>query len=113
MPGSYRGANEGFGCCSLSFAVSPDSSTIQNVSIPSTTLTCSLAQPNLSSTVAIASIPISSDGSYTFNGHVHGPNTSGNSRINGIWREDITYANSDTGYYCSSNNNSYYAVFQP
>jgi hypothetical protein len=130
-PGSYSGFTEGGSVANISFDVSSDSATIENVSIPSTSLACSPVEPNLSSHITFASIPINTDGSftydesqsgivngepatitYTFNGHVHGPNSSGKTRINGIWREDVTYANSGTSYYCSTNNQSYAAVHQ-
>ena len=91
------------------FTVSSRQRDDRNVSIPSTSLECS-PSGNLSSDIEIASIPIGPDGSftfeeshsgpgdsetitYTFNGHVHGPSTAGNTRIDGIWRENITYAN--------------------
>jgi hypothetical protein len=92
---------------------------------------CSPAEPNVSSAIAIPSIPIDPDGSFaykqsqsgivngqaatitfTFNGHVHGPNTSGKTRIDGIWREDVTYANNGTSFYCTSNNESFAATQQ-
>jgi hypothetical protein len=130
-PGSYSGFTEGGSVANISFDVSSDSATIENVSIPSTSLACSPVEPNLSSHITFASIPINTDGSFTYdesqsgivngepatitytsNGHVHGPNSSGNTRINGIWREDVTYANSGTSYYCSTNNQSYAAVHQ-
>ncbi|HZD86485.1 MAG TPA: hypothetical protein VE088_00590, partial [Gaiellaceae bacterium] len=129
-PGTYTGYTERSCCSSIHFTVASGSSTIDNVSIPSTSLACSPAEPNLSSAVTIASIPINSDGSFsstttqtglvgnqpatitfTFDGYVHGPNTSGDSRINGIWREDITYADNGTSYYCTTNNQSYRAVW--
>jgi hypothetical protein len=129
-PGSYGGSTENQSCCSVFFTVSADSSAIQNVTI-STSLMCSPAEPNVSSAIAIPSIPIDPDGSFaykqsqsgivngqaatitfTFNGHVHGPNTSGKTRINGIWREDVTYANNGTSFYCTSNNESFAATQQ-
>ncbi len=132
-PGSYTGDTEvEVNTPHVYFAVSSDSATIEKVSIPSipsTSLECS-PSGSVSSEIVIASIPIGSDGSftyeeshsglvgsepatitYTFNGHVHGPNTSGDTRINGIWREDITYANDGTSYDCTTNNQSYSAVF--
>ena len=127
-PGNYSGSTEFNNSSDFTFAVSSDSSTIENVSRPSTSLPCSPVQPNVSSNVTIASIPIASDGSftyhesqtgmvagqpatitYTFNGHVHGRNGSGQTRINGIWREDVTYADNGSAYYCTSNDMSYAA----
>jgi hypothetical protein len=39
---------------------------------------------------------------YTFNGHVHGIDSSGTQRFAGQFREDITY-NNGTSYTCTSN----------
>jgi hypothetical protein len=128
-PGSYVGDTERSDGSSVYFTVSSDSATIENVSIPSTSLECS-PSGILSSDIEIASIPIGPDGSftfeeshsgpgdsetitYTFNGHVHGPSTAGHTRIDGIWRENITYANNGATYSCTTNNQSYSALFQP
>ena len=127
-PGSYTGDSER-ATPYLYFTVPSGSATLENVSIPSTSLECS-PSGTVSSDVAIASIPIGSDGSftydksqsgtidsqpatitYTFDGHVHGPNTSGDTRIDGIWREDVTYANNGITYGCTSNDESFAAVF--
>ena len=129
-PGSYTGNTNQTGNPVVDFSVSSDSTTIENVSI-SASLECS-PSGSVNTDIKIASIPIDADGSFTydetqsgtidgepatityiFDGHVHGPNTSGDTRIDGIWREDITFADNGTSYYCTSNNESYAAVFQP
>jgi hypothetical protein len=131
-PGSYTGRSQNSASNDVSFYVSPNGGSIEDVEIyPAANPACTPSGSVNPTYVGISSIPINSDGSfsstttqtglvsnepatftYTFNGHVHGPNSSGKTRINGIWREDVTYANSGTSYYCSTNNQSYAAVHQ-
>jgi hypothetical protein len=131
-PGSYTGRSQNSASNDVSFYVSPNGGSIEDVEIyPAANPACTPSGSVNPAYVGISSIPINSDGSfsstttqtglvgnepatftYTFNGHVHGPNSSGKTRINGIWREDVTYANSGTSYYCTTNNQSYGAVHQ-
>jgi hypothetical protein len=116
-PGTYSG--DGY-----MFHVSTDSSQVQNVSLASgyhTVLACAPGGATLNDTsFSIPQISIGADGSfsgtamqagtangfpatftYTFSGHFHGTNSSGNERAAGSLREDVTYTNG-TAYSCTT-----------
>jgi hypothetical protein len=121
LPGSYSGsATSSNGGQNVSLYVSSDGSQIQDV-VLNTYLTCSPSAPAFNGNLHVASIPIQSDGSfsytamesgnydnvaatftYTFNGHFHGLNASGQQRLSGQVREDISY-NNGASINCSSN----------
>jgi hypothetical protein len=130
-PGSYTALDNGLGYSVGSFAVSPDGGSIASVAIdpgirPSCTPNATIDYVHLS----IASIPINNGSfsfittktglvgsdhatfTYTFNGYIHGLNGNGKARINGTWREDVTYADSGVAHYCTTNNHSYAATHQ-
>lgn len=112
-----------------SFYVSSDGTQVQNVVVPNVSLECSPSTNLASQQIAIASIPISADGSfsstttqtgvigstsakftYTFDGQFHGPNAQGARRVAGIFREDVTYGGA-TLYSCTSNTQAWNATF--
>ena len=117
-PGSYSGStHQGYG---LSFYVAADSTKMQNVSIPTVGIGCTPTS-SFADQLNVASIPIGADGSftstttqtgvlsgapatftYTFNGHFHGTTSSGDERVGGQLREDITF-NNGIPYSCTSN----------
>jgi hypothetical protein len=116
-PGSYSGSSSQSGL--VTFAVSSDATQLQNVTV-GTGLTCSPTFNFGGSQVTFASIPIGTDGSfsdqttvagtvdnvpaqftYTFAGHFHGTNTSGDERSAGQVREDVTF-NNGTAHTCTS-----------
>ena len=128
--GTYSGAPTYFYASNnLSFYVSSDGAELQNVVVPNVALGCTPSGNLNGQQIAIASIPVAADGSfsstttqtgvvgntpakftYTFNGQLHGPNSDGLQRVAGIFREDITYG-SGTTYSCTSNNQAWTATF--
>jgi hypothetical protein len=123
QPGSYAGSGS-------SFSVSPDSAQLQDVTLYAglDNLGCTPSGRFQDSTFNIPSMAIAADGSfagtatqtgvedgspatftYTFSGHFHGTDASGDERAAGTWRENITY-NSGTAYTCTSNTNPWSAT---
>ncbi len=107
-------------------------STIQNVMSSSFEVDCLPSGSVSGQTIDIASIPINSNGSftssttqtgiangesatltYTFNGYFHGPNSSGDAQVTGIWREDISYTNGATSFSCTTKNDAFSATYRP
>src|SRR5207302_732908 len=106
--GSYSGrTSQGWG---VSFYVSSDHSSVQNVSIPTVGLSCSPGGATPSDQLAFASVAIAADGSisatksqsgvfagfpakftYSFQGNFHGAGSSGAPRAAGSFRETVTY----------------------
>jgi len=123
QPGSYAGSGS-------SFSVSPDSAQLQDVTLYAglDNLGCTPSGRFQDSTFNIPSMAIAADGSfagtatqtgvedgspatftYTFSGHFHGTDASGDERAAGTWRENITY-NRGTAYTCTSNTNPWSAT---
>jgi hypothetical protein len=116
-PGSYSGTtHQGY---AASFYVSADSTHLQDVSIPTVVIGCTPTN-NFTDQLDVASIPIAGDGSftstttqsgvlsgapamftYTFSGHFHGTTATGDERVGGQLREDISF-NNGTSYSCTS-----------
>ena len=113
----------------MSFHVSADGKQVQDVTIAgSDNLACTPGGGFQDNTFTIPSIPIAADGSfsgkatqngvhggnpatftYTFSGHFHGTDTSGEERAAGTWRDDVTY-NNGTAYSCTSDTNPWSAT---
>jgi hypothetical protein len=107
----------------VSFYVSSNGTELQNVVVPNIGLSCSPSGNLSSQQIAIASIPIAADGSFsstttqtgvignkpatftdTFSGQFHATN------VTGSFREDITYG-SGTVYNCTTNAQAWTATF--
>jgi hypothetical protein len=108
----------------VAFYVSGDSQQIQDVTVSRVNLSCSNGSSTYDDNFTIPSAAINSEttfsGSssqstatetitYTFNGHFHGLNTSGNQRAAGQVSEVIAYT-SGGGFTCTSNNLSWTAA---
>jgi hypothetical protein len=122
--GSYSGPPTYFYASgNVSFYVSTDATELQNVVVPNVSLTCSPSGSLSSQQIAITSIPIAADGSFsatttqtgdigskpatfteTFSGQFHATN------VTGTFREDISYG-SGTIYSCTSNTQAWTATF--
>jgi len=132
--GSYGGVNSlAISFNGVTLSVSLDSTQLQDVTIGAVALACTPSTPNPNpspwGSFSIATIPISTDGSfsgtatqtgvaggapvhitYTFAGHFHGRNTSNKERIAGMFREDISYDGAAT--VCTSGNQYWSATQQ-
>jgi hypothetical protein len=116
LPGSYTGDDsEGYG---LSFQVSADSEQVQNISVGDVGMSCSNGSNQIDAHFSIPSATITSGTSftgssvvtdptetitYTFTGHFHGLNTSGNQRAAGQLSE-VIQTTTGTSVTCTSNN---------
>ena len=114
--GSYTGTNpQGIGGGDVDFNVSP-SGNLQDVVVETTKLGCAPSR-EFYNHFEMAEVTVAADGAfpqelkqtsvietaykefneahitYTFSGHVHGAGVSGEQRIAGVYREDITYNN--------------------
>ncbi len=119
--GSYSGTHTGSGGYSnaLTFYVNPEETTIQDVEMPVVDLPCTPSGSGYYE-FHVSEIPVNADGSftlstseervvegaeakvtYTFDGHLHGFNSSGQERIAGSFREDLTY-NNGASHSCTS-----------
>ncbi len=130
--GSYTGTDpQGIGGGSVDFDVSP-SGNLQDVVVETTKLGCAPSR-EFYNHFEMAEVTVAADGAfsqevkqtsiietaykefneahitYTFSGHVHGAGASGEQRIAGVYREDITY-NNGTQYTCSTSNQSWTAT---
>jgi hypothetical protein len=124
--GSYSGyeSQNGNG---MSFSVSADQKHLQNVSVPLVGLDCSPGNGGINDHLLIASVPVSSTGSfdstttqtgtisglpatftYTFRGNFHGVDAAGAERAAGTYTETITYTDS-TVRDCTSDSQWWYA----
>ncbi len=115
----------------VAFYVSPGGN-LQDVAIQTTRLGCGPTK-EIYDHFEMAEVPVATDGSfsqhgeqegmvetaykeyepahfaYSFSGHVHGAGASGEQRIAGVYREDITYDNG-TKHECSTSNQSWTAT---
>ncbi|HWF34385.1 MAG TPA: hypothetical protein VG295_03410 [Solirubrobacteraceae bacterium] len=124
VPGTYSGSGAYAG---VGFSASAGGTELDNVSVTSVYLPC-MPSGALSNHITLPTVAIAADGSfsssstetgvinstpatftYTFNGHFHGPSSSGVPRVAGMFREDITYGNGTT-YTCTSNDQSWSGV---
>jgi PKD domain len=125
--GSYSGSTwPGYG---LTFSVSSDQTTVENITIPTVYLDCTPGNAEPDTELTIASATIGSDGSfsgsatdtgvfesepatfsYTFRGNFHSLNASGVERAAGTFEVTVTYTNGST-YTCSSNEETWNATF--
>lgn len=112
----------------VSFSVVAGAKSIQNVSIPVVDEGCVPASSLATNSFAIETIPVNSSGAfkakqatpgkifgnpatitYTFNGHFHGMTSTGERRVAGLLREDISYTEKGTEYACTSNYQAWWA----
>ena len=116
LPGSYGGGDsQGY---SVSFSVSADSQQVQNIAVNEVGLSCSNGTSAGDAHFSIPSATITSDTgftgtsvvtdptetiTYTFTGHFHGLNTSGNQRAAGQLSE-VIQTTTGTSVTCTSNN---------
>lgn len=121
-PGSYSGLPVYFYASgNPSFQISQDGSQLQNIVVPTVDVRCTPCGNLSSQPIAIVSIPIAADGSFTstttqtgvinnmratftysFDGQFRGPNSKGVPRLAGTFREDIRYGSATTDS-CRSN----------
>jgi Divergent InlB B-repeat domain len=129
--GSYSGSaeatNVGGDTGSVKFSVSGGGTAIDNLEVSAYEL-CDPTAPTFLNTFTVASIPIESNGSFsyngstngtydssaatfmlTFEGHLHGLNSSGNQRVAGQLTETVSYG-SGTTYSCTSDLQSWTAT---
>ena len=129
--GSYSGSGEttdlGGDTGSVKFSVSGGGTAIDNLEVSAYEL-CDPTAPTFVNTFAVSSIPIESNGSFsynastsgtydssaatfmlTFQGHFHGLDSSGNQRVAGQYTATVTYG-SGTTYSCTSDLQSWKAT---
>jgi PKD domain len=125
--GTYSGSTwQGYG---LTFSVSSDQTTMQDITIPTVYLDCTPGNTEPAAELTIPSESIGSDGSfsgtvtdtgvfesepatftYTFRGNFHSLNASGVERAAGTFEVTVTYTNG-SAFTCSSNQQSWKATF--
>src|ERR1700733_14990839 len=112
----------------ITFYVSANQASLQDISIPTVYLKCAPGGASVTKPFGIATIPLASNGSftatttqsgvyagypatftYTFRGNFHGVAPSGAARAAGTFKETLTYANG-TAYTCTSNTQSWTAT---
>ena len=112
----------------ITFYVSSNQASLQDISIPTVYLKCAPGGASVTEPFGIATIPLASNGSftatttqsgvyagypatftYTFRGNFHGVAPSGAARAAGTFKETLTYANG-TAYTCTSNTQSWTAT---
>jgi precorrin isomerase len=121
--GNYQGANPQNGY-PVTFSVSSDQATLQNVSVPVVYLACTPGGATMTDHLAIASVALTNGAfnttatqsglisghpatfTYTFEGNFHGVNASGAARAAGMFQETITYTD-NAARTCTSNNQSW------
>ena len=126
-PGSYTALNPQTNGA-ITFNVSANQASLQDISIPTVYLKCAPGGASVTEPFGIATIPLASNGSftatttqsgvyagypatftYTFRGNFHGVAPSGAARAAGTFKETLTYANG-TAYTCTSNTQSWTAT---
>jgi hypothetical protein len=123
--GNYSGTNPQNGW-PVTFSVSSDQASLQNVSVPLVYLDCAPGDATMNDHLAIASVPLTNGAfnttttqtglvsghpatfTYTLEGNVHGVNPSGAARMAGMFVETITYTDT-TARTCTSNDQSWTA----
>jgi hypothetical protein len=112
----------------ITFYVSANQASLQDISIPTVYLKCAPGGASVTEPFGIATIPLASNGSftatttqsgvyagypatftYTFRGNFHGVAPSGAARAAGTFKETLTYTNG-TAYTCTSNTQSWTAT---
>ncbi len=123
--GTYQGSNPQNGS-PVTFSVSSDQTSLQNVTIPTVYLACAPGGATMSDNLAIASVALTNGAfnttatasgtvsghpatfTYTFEGNFHGVNVSGAARAAGMFVETITYTDT-AARTCTSNDQSWTA----
>jgi hypothetical protein len=123
--GTYQGTNPQNND-PVTFSVSSDQTSLQNVSVPTVYLSCAPGGATMSDHLVIPSVSLTNGAfnttttasgtvsghpatfTYTFEGNFHGVNESGAARAAGMFQETITYTDT-AARTCTSNNQSWTA----
>ena len=118
-PGDYSGSS-GQGGWGITFSVAPGGRSLQNISIPADSLSCTPSGA-ISDHLGILQVAVKPNGSfsaktsqdgvfngvsgkitYTIAGYFEGPTPAGAATVAGMWREDVVFASGNTKV-CTSN----------